>query len=65
MSQCSGMFRGRKSRKNILGLLEALQLQHKSEDTDKVTEEKPRTKKKKRKGTRTESVSPRGREVSY
>jgi len=42
-----------------LGLLEALQLQHKSEDTDKVTEEKPRTKKKKRKGTRTESVSPR------
>ena len=59
------MFRGRKSRKNILGLLEALQLQHKSEDTDKVTEEKPRTKKKKRKDTRTESVSPRGREVSY
>ena len=59
------MFRGRKSRKNILGLLEALQLQQKSEDTDKVTQEKQRTKKKKRKGTRTESVSPRGREVSY
>ena len=59
------MFRRRKSRKNILGLLEALHLQQKSDGTDKVTEQRLRAKKKKRKGTRTESVSPRGREVSF
>ena len=57
------MLRGRKSRKNILSLLETLQLQPKQENADQPTEERALKKtKKKRKSQRTKSVSPRGNE---
>ena len=55
------MFRSKKSRKNILGLIEALQLQQKGTEGKRATENVMKKKGKKENNERKDSVSPRGK----
>ena len=55
------MFRSKKSRKNILGLIEALQIQQKETEGKRSTGNVMKKKGKKGNNQRKETVSPRGK----
>ena len=55
------MFRSKKSRKNILGLIEALQIRQKETEGKRATENATKKKGKKENNERKDSVSPRGK----